>query len=120
MEHVYDWTFYQPIQNQIRVNTKLIHSKTNTTYFNALFFIQRNTFTPTSIMYLLLKYPTYCLLMQTWIHIQALILFWKGVQFYPHPNGTETEASRVIARVMAPFFWVKDRFFSDTDKEKHE
>ena len=41
----------------------------------------------------------------------------KGVEFIPHPNGSETGASRAIAAVMKPVFrafdvidgWLKNR-----------
>jgi uncharacterized protein len=64
----------------------------------------------------LMRYPVYCLIVQLWIHYQALHLFYKGVTFQPHPHGTETIASRWIGRIMTPFFalqeiiWAKKRY----------
>jgi DUF1365 family protein len=56
----------------------------------------------------LMRYPIYCLIIQVWIHYQAFILFYKGVTFQPHPNGSETAASRIIGGFMTPFFALQE------------
>jgi hypothetical protein len=48
------------------------------------------------------------MIIQIWIHIQAFKLFVKGVEFIPHPEGSETAASRMIGQIMAPLFAIKD------------
>jgi hypothetical protein len=48
------------------------------------------------------------MLIQIWIHYQAALLFIKGVVYIPHPQGSETAASKTIAAVMAPFFALQD------------
>jgi DUF1365 family protein len=58
-----------------------------------------------SIAYQLSKYPVYGLIVQLWIHYQALMLFFvRRVEFQPHPHGSETRASQIIGALMAPFF----------------
>jgi hypothetical protein len=56
----------------------------------------------------LIRYPIYCMIIQVWIHYQAFWLFYKGVAFQPHPNGTETAASRIIGSIMKPFFALQE------------
>jgi len=43
-----------------------------------------------------------------WIHYEALKLLMKGVQFIPHPEGSETGASKAIAVVTKPVFAAMD------------
>jgi DUF1365 family protein len=58
-----------------------------------------------SIAYQLSKYPVYGLIVQLWIHYQALMLFFvRRVEFQPHPQNSETRASQAIGALMAPFF----------------
>ena len=70
-----------------------------------------------SIAYQLSKYPVYGLIVQLWIHYQALLLFLKGVDFQPHPQGSETWASKMIGSVMAPFFALQ-ALLEKEEKEK--
>eukprot|EP00557_Chaetoceros_sp_GSL56_P009099 CAMPEP_0176492226 /NCGR_PEP_ID=MMETSP0200_2-20121128/8874_1 /TAXON_ID=947934 /ORGANISM="Chaetoceros sp., Strain GSL56" /LENGTH=355 /DNA_ID=CAMNT_0017889751 /DNA_START=543 /DNA_END=1613 /DNA_ORIENTATION=- len=132
MNHVYDWTFWHLTKDDIVVSTTMkkpvdtdatgtIHElllsssaehqildKHTETYFNAFFNITRRSFEPFFIGYQLFRFPVYCMIIQVWIHIQAFKLFVKGVEFIPHPEGSETVASRIIGNVMAPFFAFKD------------
>lgn len=49
-------------------------------------------------------FPMQCMLIQMYIHYEAFRLFvWKRVPFQPHPHGSETMASRIIAKCMTPF-----------------
>jgi hypothetical protein len=84
-------------------------------YFYAQFNLHRTSYPITSpyhLSYQILQYPIYCLCIQIWIHIQAFHLFWKGVEFIPHPNGShsETIASKCIGWMMIPFFKGKDYY----------
>ena len=82
-------------------------------YFTAGFDIHR-TINPTTQSYplqlskIILRYPIYCFVIQIWIHYEALKLLLKGIQFIPHPEGSETGASKAIAVVMGPVFVVMD------------
>lgn len=82
-------------------------------YFTAGFDIHR-TINPATQSYplqlskIILRYPIYCFVIQIWIHYEALKLLLKGIQFIPHPEGSETGASKAIAVVMGPVFVVMD------------
>jgi len=79
-------------------------------YFTAGFDIQRTNLHPPTFKYplqlafIILRFPIYCFIIQLWIHYEAFKLLMKGVQFIPHPQGSETGASRAIAAVMRPIF----------------
>jgi hypothetical protein len=84
-------------------------------YFTAGFNIQRTIKQTTSSYYyplqlskIILRYPIYCFVIQIWIHYEAIKLLLKGIQFIPHPEGSETSASRAIAMVMKPVFVFMD------------
>jgi DUF1365 family protein len=63
-----------------------------------------------SIAWQLSCYPAFGMIVQAWIHYQALWLFLvRGVDFQPHPQGTETSASRIIGAVMSPYFALRER-----------
>lgn len=135
MDYIYDWTFWhltdrvvvsatmkKPIQSPLietdgtsktskteEKEETVEHTNANTVkYFNAFFDIERKSFHPFRLCYQLIRFPVYCMIIQVWIHIEAFKLFFKGVQFIPHPEGAETGASRIIGYAMAPFFTVKD------------
>lgn len=150
MDHLYDWTFWIPDNNQIAVSNTLLkkkkrmqdHEKLNNSkegsidyctseerfetdsydlYFNAYMHVHRTPFHPMHILWEMLRFPVYCMIIQIWIHWEALLLFIKGVEFVPHPNEAETTASRIIGAIMTPIFAIK-HFFSVTDncKKKEE
>ena len=128
MEHIYDWTFWNPTMNKIAVSTTMIKNskcddETNgKKYFNAYFEIskQPNNYllTPMSLCRQILILPYYCLIIQLWIHVEAFWLFLKGVQFIPHPDGTETTASQMIGTIMIPFFAVLDWWNDEKSKQQ--
>jgi len=134
MDHDYDWKF-QLDEDRIVVQAQMYKHATeevgDTTneekkdgsddsekqkgilYFTAGFDIHR-TINPTTQSYplqlskIILRYPIYCFVIQIWIHYEALKLLLKGIQFIPHPEGSETGASKAIAVVMGPVFVVMD------------
>lgn len=142
MDHDYDWKFYVD-KDRIKVEANMIrrpededdanindssssteerNEKKGVLYFTAGFDIQRGTIQPTSTYPLQLarvicRFPVYCFIIQLWIHYEAIKLLLKGVEFIPHPKGSETGASRAIAAVMKPVFraldvidgWLKNR-----------
>jgi DUF1365 family protein len=149
MDHLYDWTFWIPENNQIAVSNTLLKKKKRmqdhenalmklnnnkestdycTTeerfemdsydlYFNAYMHVYRTPFHPMRILREVLRFPVYCMIIQIWIHWEALLLFIKGVEFVPHPNEAETTASRIIGTIMTPIFAIK-HFFSVTNNCK--
>jgi DUF1365 family protein len=63
------------------------------------------TMHPYRIAYHMSLFPMQCILIQIYIHYEAFRLFvLKRVPFQPHPQGSETTASRIIAKIMTPFF----------------
>jgi DUF1365 family protein len=130
MDYMYDWTFWHMIRERIVVYTQMIKQenegkieKTNdvkggTKCFSASFDIRRSEFHPFGLCYQLVKFPIYCFIIQIWIHVEALKLFIKGVQFIPHPEGAETKASILIGAIMEPIFALKDRLSSRHEKNK--
>jgi len=117
MDHDYDWKF-QISQDRIKVEAKMIRhpqqtdSKDGVLYFTAGFDIHRKV-TPSSryplqLARIIYRFPIYCFIIQVWIHYEALKLLMKGVQFIPHPEGSETGASKAIAVVMKPVFAAMD------------
>lgn len=133
MNHIYDWSFWHITDSRIMVSTtmkkpipataenegseKCMESKT-VNYFNAFFDIERASFHPLRLCYQLIRFPVYCMIIQVWIHIQAFKLFSKGVQFIPHPEGSETAASKIIGHAMAPFFATKEWFANRGSSQK--
>lgn len=131
MDYIYDWTFWHLKRSRIVVNTLMTKNqqeerntseKGNSKSFSAFFDIQRSQFNPISLSYQLIRFPVYCFVIQIWIHYEALKLFVKGVEFIPHPEGSETRVSMIIAAVMVPFFALKEKFSSNENglKQKKE
>jgi len=131
MEHTYDWTFWDLTPNRIAVSTNMIKKKLissdgpvsehSVKKFNAYFDIHKKAFTPFVLATQLIQFPMYCLIIQIWIHIEAAKLFMKGVEFIPHPKGSESEASRIIGKLMVPFFALKKYVnMKDGEHKLHE
>jgi len=120
MDYIYDWTFWHLRESKIAVTANMVKLdekdnanvskdvKNGTKHFNAFFDINRSSFTPFSLCYQLVRWPVYCFIIQIWIHVEALKLFIKGVEFIPHPEGSETMVSSMIAAIMTPFFELKE------------
>lgn len=79
-----------------------------TKVFTARFEVKRQALHPMNVCWQMIRFPVYCFIIQLWIHYEAIRLFVKGVKFVPHPEGSETTASRMIGNIMVPFFVLKD------------
>ena len=77
-------------------------------WFSARLVTHHGGLHPFSLAVRLVLFPVFCAVIQVWIHYEALWLFLKGVAYVPHPNDTETTASRIIGNIMVPFFAMKD------------
>lgn len=55
-----------------------------------------------------MRYPLFTWAVQFFIHVQAFKLWAKKVPFYPHPQGTETRASKAVATIMAPLWKLQE------------
>ena len=66
--------------------------------------MQRHAFTLPALLRCVLRFPLITWAVQFLIHLQALRLWVKNVPFHPHPDGTETAASRFVAALAAPLW----------------
>ena len=63
---------------------------------------------PFTLAWQLARYPTYCFIVQVWIHYEALWLFLKGISLKPHPHGTKTTLGRILGGIVKPIMALKD------------
>lgn len=103
MDYMYDWVFSEFSSDPIIIHASM--KKKNAVEFNASVELHRQPLS--SIAWQVVKFPIYCAIIQVWIHIEAFWLFTKGVVYQPHPKGSETTASRMIANIMTPLFAFK-------------
>jgi len=96
--------------NSITVVNTLRKRKNNRIEFTAKLVMESNHITPFRVVWQMIKFPMYCMIIQLWIHYQAVLLFLKGVVYIPHPLGSETTVSLVIAKIMIPFFAIRDYY----------
>jgi uncharacterized protein len=124
MDFLYDWIFWDipPPQTTssslLRINTSMY--KAANLQFQAILQMSDSRWHPYTIAWHLVRFPVFCFILQIWIHIQAFWLFSKGVEYIPHPNGTETAASLVIGNLMAPAFALKAWWDSKVMKPKSQ
>ena len=90
MDYDYSFAFSEPGAT-IAVHSQMHKRSTRQLAFTASFEMQRTDFTPLSLLYVLLFYPLHTRVLQLWIHIEALKLWWKGVTFFPHPLGHDVD-----------------------------
>jgi len=123
MDYWYDWSFagiptakdddgttLNIVNSLRRRNKEKINTKNKKMLdFTAKMIVHQQPITPWSIAWQCVRFPIFCMLIQFWIHYQALRLFMKGIVYVPHPDGSESTASRTIAAIMAPFFALRDR-----------
>lgn len=129
MDYWYDWTFIgvPGISRVVADDDAVIsHEKIDTSSmpitvintlrkrgsdrieFTAKLVMACHSITPFQIVLQMIKLPVFCVIIQIWIHYQAVLLFLKGIVYIPHPQGSETTASRIIANIMIPFFAIRD------------
>ena len=106
MDYLYDWTFWELTNDTISLHASM--KKGDVRQFTANVDIAKTPFTPFRLAWQLIQFPIYCFIIQIWIHVEAFWLFKKGVDYQPHPQGSETTASRLIGNVMTPIFALKD------------
>ena len=102
----------------LRITTAMIRpDKDRAMQFSATLRLKRAGLDPLTIAWQLARYPSFCLIVQLWIHVQAFWLFYKGVPYQPHPDGAETTASRLIGAVMTPLFQIQAWWSGDGGDE---
>lgn len=120
MEYWYDWTFRgvpgkaspSPPSSSEEisvVNSLRRKSGSEELAFTAKLVMKGHPITPFGVAWQLIRFPVFCMIVQIWIHYQAFWLFLKGIVYVPHPEGSETAASKAIAAIMTPFFAIRDR-----------
>jgi DUF1365 family protein len=129
MDYFYDWSFIGipgaaitsdstsdtnttniKSSKSITVVNTLRRRNNNRIEFTAKLIMESNPITPFRVAQQIIIFPVYCMIIQIWIHYQAVLLFLKGVVYIPHPLGSETAASVIIAKIMIPFFAIQDYF----------
>ena len=98
----YAWEFSAP-EATLQVRAENTEGETDAKVFEAGLKLSRRELTAGSLLRMMARYPLSTHTTQYRIHKQALSLYNKGAQFFPHPNGTETRASRAIAAVSRLF-----------------
>ena len=87
----------------IHRSTPITRSTTSTTNNNTIY--NKNYYYPIQLALIIIRYPMYCMLIQLWIHYEAIqLLLRKNVTFIPHPLGSTTFISNMIEISMIPIF----------------
>lgn len=122
MHYNYEWTFHNFLvlsstnaknslfsSTPLRVTNNLRNLTDGSLQFHARMILpHRHELRPFSVAWHLCIFPVKCMLVQVWIHYEAFFLFLKGVPYQPHPQGSETTASRCIGSLMAPLFALQE------------
>lgn len=90
MDYTYHFSFGKPAESVV-VRSKMIKNNTKEVWFTASFVLNRIPFTPLNLIYVLIFYPLHTRIIQIWIHIEAIKIFFKGVPTFEHPNGTDVD-----------------------------
>jgi DUF1365 family protein len=78
-------------------------STTSTTNKHTIY--NKNYYYPIQLALIIIRYPMYCMIIQLWIHYEAIqLLLRKNVTFIPHPLGSTTFISNMIEISMIPIF----------------
>ncbi|CAJ1953485.1 unnamed protein product [Cylindrotheca closterium] len=115
MDYMYDFIYAGLPENKVddaapmTIINNLRSLSNDKLAFSAKLEIEAQSITPFGVAWQLIRFPGFCMILQIWIHYQAAWLFIKGIVFVPHPQGSETAATRAIATFMAPFFALRDR-----------
>ncbi|KAJ8903420.1 hypothetical protein NDN08_004528 [Rhodosorus marinus] len=102
---VYKWNFNDPSE-KLLVNISLQDKGAN--FFYADLKLQRRPFTAAQMIKQLVLRPVYTVKVVLAIHYEAIKLYRKELEFVPHPDGTETGASRAIEKVAKIFFRIRE------------
>jgi hypothetical protein len=106
MNYNYTFSFSEP-GDKISVYSQLHNVDTQQLAFTASFEMERIDFTPLNLLYVLIFYPFHTRVIQVWIHIEAAILWWKGVTFFPHPLGHDVDLGwGITGERLAGFFGI--------------
>jgi DUF1365 family protein len=96
------------ISSSITVINTLRNKSDDKIAFTAKLIMEPQTISSWNVAWQMIRFPIFCMIIQIWIHYQAALLFIKGIVYVPHPQGSETTASKIIAFIMIPFFAIRD------------
>lgn len=99
----YKWLFSHPGGAAMRAFVEL-HDDTDSgggKFFGASLSLKRSPLSALNLTLCMLLYPLLTLKVMLAIHYEAAKLYLRGFPFYPHPNGTASVSSRVIAALAA-------------------
>ncbi|CAM9248038.1 unnamed protein product [Ascophyllum nodosum] len=123
MKHTYDWKFTPPKMGSgsgLTAQTTLLEAENGKIFFDAKVILKRHEFTAAKLCWCMTAYPIYTIWVQVLIHFEAFRLWWKQVPYFPHPEGTETFASRLVGAMMTPLFNAQEAWSSWQAKRKDE
>ncbi|GAX22178.1 hypothetical protein FisN_19Lh238 [Fistulifera solaris] len=120
MAYKYDWTFAEKLDSTVTIINEMRSLTDNQLCFRAKMQVERKSLHPVQLAFYVTTFPIYCFIIQLWIHYEAFQLFIKGVTFQPHPDGTETWASRAIGNAMRPLFALQEYYDAFLKKAKYE
>lgn len=115
MDYWYDWSFVgvpssiPDDSSSLTVINSMRSRSSDQMVFIAKLIMESQNITPWSVAWQMIRFPVFCMIIQIWIHYQAAWLFIKGIVYIPHPEESETTASKMIASIMTPFFAIRDR-----------
>lgn len=115
----YDWIFTEPgfelgspggtllVQNQNIRRVKQGEEERGERMFNSQLRLVKQELTPLGLCYLVfIAFPLLTLRVQWWIHVEAVKLWWKGVELYAHPTGASNAFVRTVELLFTPLVWV--------------
>lgn len=68
--------------------------------------LEHTPLTAAHLLWRLLVLPWLTVLVQVWIHVEALRLVGKGVPLFEHPTGAQTTLTRVVEVLATPVVWL--------------
>lgn len=123
MQYKYDWRFSNIADglksaDSIRIINAMRTIAEDKLAFQARMCADRRSIHPFQSAWQMTCFPVFCVFIQIWIHYEAFWLFYKGVDFQPHPQGFETTVSRLIGNIMTPFYTLQEMINESRSKSK--
>ena len=86
-------------------------------WLTASFQLNRIEFTPLNILYCLIFYPLHTRIIQVWIHLEAVKLWYKNIPLFNHPNNADVDfgfgiTGKGIARVLETVISAYSRMYA--------
>lgn len=102
LDHTYKWLFTEPGDTLV-VQSQNDRKSDGARMFNAQLRLRRVDLSALTLLWVVLfAFPFLTWRLQWWIHYEAFWVWWKGVEFYPHPTGATNTFTRVVAALFTP------------------